>query len=54
MVGWHHGHNRRGFEQAVGGRVGQGSLARSSPWGHKEWHIAEQLNNSKVFQEALP
>ena len=33
-VGWHHGLDAPGFQQAPG--VGQGSLACCSPWGHKE------------------
>ena len=28
-----------------GGGDGQGSLARCSPWGHKEWDMTEWLNN---------
>ena len=54
MVGWHRRHNRHEFEWAMGDSEGQGSLACSSPRGHKEWHIAEQLHISKVFQETLP
>ena len=44
MVGWHHQLDRPEFEQAL--RVGdrQGSLARCSPWGHKESDMTEQLN----------
>ena len=44
MFGWHHqldGHER---EQVPGVGDGQGSLACSSPWGHKELDLAtEQL-----------
>ena len=36
MVGWHHGFNRHEFEQTPGDSGGQGSLACSNPWGHKE------------------
>ena len=36
MVGWHHWLNRHEFEQTMGDSEGQGSLARCSPWGHKE------------------
>ena len=36
MVGWHHWLNGNEFEQALGVGDGQGSLARCSPWGHKE------------------
>ena len=32
-------------EQTLGDSEGQGSLACSSPWGHKESDTAEQLNN---------
>ena len=36
MVGWHHRLNGHEFEQTLGDREGQGSLACYSPWGHKE------------------
>ena len=36
MVGWHHRLNEHEFEQTLGDGKGQGSLARCSPWGHKE------------------
>ena len=36
MVGWHHQLNGHEFEQALGDREGQGSLACCSLWGHKE------------------
>ena len=36
MVGWHHRLNEHEFEQTPGDNEGQGSLACSSPWGHKE------------------
>ena len=44
MVGWHHGLNGHGFEQApeIGDR--QGSLVSCSPWGCKESDMSEQLN----------
>ena len=35
-VGWHYQLNGHMFEQTPGGSKGQGSLARCSPWGHKE------------------
>ena len=35
MVGWHHRVNGHEFEQALGDREGQGSLASCSPWGHR-------------------
>ena len=37
-----HGHE---FWQTLGDDEGQGSLACCSPWGHKESHATEQLNN---------
>ena len=36
MVGWHYLLDGHEFEQALDGGDGQGSLAGSSPWGHKE------------------
>ena len=36
MVGWHHQLNGHEFEQTLGDREGQGSLACCSPWGRKE------------------
>ena len=44
MVGWHHRLNGREFEQALAVGDRQGSLACSSPWGHKESDTTEQLN----------
>ena len=41
MVGWHHWLN--GHE--LGDGEGQGSLVCCSPWGHKELHMTEWLNN---------
>ena len=41
MVGWHHQLNGHEFEQTLGDREGQGSLACYSPWGCKE----SQLTN---------
>ena len=43
MVGWHHQLNGHVFEQALGVGDGQGSLARCSPWGHKELDTTERL-----------
>ena len=40
MVGWHHRHNGREFEQALGVADGQGSLVCCSPWGHKESELS--------------
>ena len=46
MVGWHHQLSRHDLEQTQGDSEGEGSLACCSPWGHKESHPAEQLNNN--------
>ena len=43
MVGWHHQLNGLEFEQAPEVGDGQGSLAHSSPWGHKESDKTELL-----------
>ena len=43
MVGWHHSLDGHGFDQALGGGDGQGSLACCSPWGLKESDMTEQL-----------
>ena len=40
-VGWHHQLNGHEFEQALGVRDGQGSLACCSPRGHKESDTTE-------------
>ena len=50
MVGWHHWLNGYEFEPTLGGSEGQGSLARCSLWGHKEWDMTECLihNNSLI------
>ena len=45
MVGRHHWLNGDEFEQALGDREGQGSLACCSPWGGKESDMTEWLNN---------
>ena len=44
MVGWHHGLNGHGFEQAPGVGDGPRGLWCCSPWGHKESDMTEQLN----------
>ena len=44
MVGWHHRLDGHEFEQAPGVGDGQGSLACSSPWGHKVLDSTEQLD----------
>ena len=41
MVGWHHQLNGHEFELASGVGDGQGSLACSSSWGHKESDTTE-------------
>ena len=46
MVGRHHQFNGHEFVQTPGDGEGQGSLACSSPWGHKELDTNEQLNNN--------
>ena len=45
MVGSHHGLNGHESQQAPGDGEGQGSLARCSPWGHKQSDMTELLNN---------
>ena len=44
MVGWHHRLDGHEFEQALGIRDGQGSLACCNPWSRKELDMIEQLN----------
>ena len=46
MVEWHHQLNGHELEQTLGTSEGQGSLACSSPWGHKELDATEELNNN--------
>ena len=49
MVGWHHRVNGHEFEQALGDREGQGSLASCSPWGHRveqDWMTEQQQKKS--------
>ena len=46
MVGWYHGLNGYGFEQAPGDSAGQGSLVCCSPWGCRELDTTEQLNDN--------
>ena len=41
MVGWHHQLNGQEFDQILGVGDGQGILACSSPWGHKELDMTE-------------
>ena len=47
---WLNGHE---FEQALGYGEGQRSLARCSPWCHKESDTTEQLNNNNVSHKYL-
>ena len=47
MVEWHHRLNGYEFEQALGDGEEQGGLVCSSPLGHKELDLTEQLNNDK-------
>ena len=44
IIGQHHHLDGHEFEQASEVSDGQGSLARCSPWGHKELDMTEQLN----------
>ena len=44
IVGCHHRLNGREFEQALGVGDGQGGMMCSSPWGHKELDMTEQMN----------
>ena len=44
MVGWLHGLDGHGFEQASGVGDGQGSLTCCSPWDCKELDTTELLN----------
>ena len=53
MVGWHHWLDRHEFEQALGVGDGQGSLACSSPWGHKELEMTEWLNYWEIKTNSL-
>ena len=46
MVGWHHQLNGNEFEQIPENSKGQGRLACSSPWGHKELDMTEPLNSN--------
>ena len=44
MVGWHRRLDGHEFEQALAVGDGQGTLARCSPQGRKEWDTAAGLN----------
>ena len=45
-VGWYLWFNGHEFEQILGDREGQGSMACCSPWGRKESDMTEELNNN--------
>ena len=50
MVGWHHRHDGREFEQALGVGDGQGGLVCCSPWGCRVGHDwATELNWTKLW-----
>ena len=51
MVRQHHPLSGHEFEQTQGDREGQGSLACFSPWGRKESHMTERLNNKRTETE---
>ena len=53
MVGWHHQLDGHEFEQALGDGEVQGNLACYSPWGCKESHMTELLNNKRRFKRYL-
>ena len=54
MVGWNQQLNGHEFEQVhLGDGEGQGSLARCSPWGHKESDTTELLKNSNKHSRNL-
>ena len=50
MAGWQHQLNGREFEQVLEVGDGQGSLACSSPWGHKQSVTTEQLNWTRTLR----
>ena len=52
MVRQHHPLSGHEFEQTQGDREGQGSLACFSPWGRKESHMTERLNNKTTVDKA--
>ena len=49
MVGWRPWLNGHEFEQVLGVGDGQGSLACCSPWGHKQLHTTELLNQTELL-----
>ena len=50
MIGWHHRLDGYEFEQALGVGDGQGGLACSSPWGHKELDTAERPTTAVALE----
>ena len=44
MAGWRHRHNGHGFGWTLGVGDGQGGLACSGSWGHKQLDTTERLN----------
>ena len=48
MVGWHHQLNGHELEQTSGDSEGQGDLACSSPWGHKEVDVTLRLSDNNI------
>ena len=50
MVKEHHQFSGHASEQTLGDCEGQGSLARCSPWGHKESDVTERLNSNNNKQ----
>ena len=48
MVWWHYRFNRHGLGQNTGDGGEQGSLARCSPWGHRELDMIWQLNSNRL------
>ena len=56
MVGWHHGCDVHGFEEAPGVGDGQGSLACCSPWGCRVGydHVIELNCRDKTYTYKTP
>ena len=50
LVGWHQRLNGHKFEQTPRDSEGQESLTCSSPWGHKESNMTEQLNWTELTE----
>ena len=53
MVGWHHQLDGHQSEQVLGVGGEQGSLARCSPWCHKESDTTDQLNWTEPIHQVL-